>query len=395
MKPVSVYVHIPFCTIKCGYCDFNAYAGMDALKPAYRDALLAEIAASRELLAGREIVTVGFGGGTPGEVPAADIASVLDALRSTAPFAAGAEVTFEANPGTASLSQFTALREAGVTRLSLGAQTFDQARLQFLDRIHSVEAVGASVRAARRAGFESVSLDLIYGIPGETLEAFRADIDAALALQPDHISCYALTVEEGTPLARRVSRGEVIMPSDELDADMYELACARLAEEGFEQYELSNWALPGHRSRHNLAYWTDRDYLGIGAGAHGYVDGVRYENIAHPRAYIAAMAKDPAERPIAEVHELDLATRMSDWLALRLRLVEGFDPALFEQRFGRTLQQACGLALERLGRAGILESTPSRLRLSPRGRLLHGEVAATLLRHLEDHPPVVAAPAAP
>jgi oxygen-independent coproporphyrinogen-3 oxidase len=397
-RPIAVYVHIPFCTVKCGYCDFNAYAGMDALKDAYAAALLAEAAAAAPLLAGRLITSVGFGGGTPGELPARHIADLLARLRQLAPFAPTAEVTLEVNPGTSAGPHLHALRQAGVTRLSIGAQSFHPAELAFLDRIHSPEATVATLHAARDAGFQSVSLDLIYGLPGQPLSAWLASLRAAIDLAPDHISCYALTVEEGTMLARRIQRGELPPPDPDLAADMYEAATDTLAAAGFEQYELSNWARPGHQSRHNRVYWTDGDYLALGAGAHGYLAGERYENVAHPRAYIEAVSARAADAPrpaLARITTPSPAGQVADWLMLRLRLLEGFTPAEFEHRWRIPLAAAVGPVLEECAALGLLETAP-RVRLTRAGRLLHGEIAARVLAHLEPRlpPPPVAPPGA-
>lgn len=394
MKALSVYVHIPFCTVKCGYCDFNAYAGMDALKSGYREALLSEIARYEALAEGYEVVSIGFGGGTPGEVPPEHIGDVIRAVRETWRVAPD-EVTLEANPGTSSTEYLTALRTYGVTRVSLGAQSFDAAQLQFLDRIHSVEAIGASVHAARAAGLSSVNLDLIYGLPGQSLEHWRAQLRKALTLKPDHLSCYALTVEDGTPLHRRVESGEVEMPDGDSLADMYEAAEALLNDAGFHHYELSNWAVPGHESRHNVAYWSDREYVGIGAGAHGYLGGQRYENVAHPRAYIAAALGPGQDRPVATTHDLTIENTVADWLGLRLRLVDGFEPVAFEERFGLELDVVAGPPLRAAGDAGWLEWTGERLRLTPAGRLLHGEIVVRIIDHLDRHPVVPAAHAHP
>lgn len=385
--PVAVYVHIPFCTIKCGYCDFNAYAGMDSLKGAYAAALLAEARASAPLLSGRTIASIGFGGGTPGEFPPDHIAGLIRTLRTLAPLTPGAEVTLEVNPGTTSPASLARLREAGVTRLSIGAQSFHPGELAFLDRIHSPQATIATFRAARRAGFTSLNLDLIYGLPGQPLERWLESLRRALHLQPDHLSLYALTIEEGTLLARRIRDGDVPPPDPDLAADMYEVAADVLEEAGFEQYELSNWARPGHQSRHNRTYWTDGDYLGLGAGAHGYLSGERYENVAHPRAYIEAVRAAPPPQPrpaLARVTTPPPAAQVADWLALRLRLLEGFDPVEFEQRWGFSLERAVGPVLTECASAGLLERAP-RVRLTRRGTLLHGEIAARLLHRLQRH----------
>lgn len=380
MTPLAVYVHIPFCTVKCGYCDFNAYSGLDGVKDAYGAALLTEIDFYRDLLAGREVASIHFGGGTPSEVPAAQIAAVVERIRGHATLAAGAEVGLEANPGTTTYEHLVELRTAGVTRLSLGAQSFHADELQFLDRIHSPEATAASLRNARTAGFESVSLDLIYGLPDQPLERWAKSLSEAVRLGPDHISCYGLTVEDGTPLARRVAAGAVTPTDGDASADMYELAMDTLEDAGYRHYELSNWARPGHESRHNRVYWRDGDYLGIGAGAHGYLAGERYENVAHPRAYVTAAARG---EPVLTRYRLDSAITVSDWLALRLRLVDGFSEAEFEARFARSLDTAVGEPLAECAQLGLLERREGTVRLTRRGRSLHSEVAVRLLLHLE------------
>ena len=392
---MAVYVHIPFCTVKCGYCDFNAYAGMDAVKPAYREAAVREVESWRGLLRSRRVTSVAFGGGTPGEVPAGDIAAILDAIRT----AAGevdddAEVGLEANPGTTRLPQLRGLRAAGVNRVSFGVQSFDAANLLFLDRIHSPEAAAACVAVARGAGFANVGLDLIYGLPGQSPDAWAQDLARAVSLEPDHVSCYALTVEEGTPLARRVGRGEITPLEPDAVADMYEDAEDRLGAAGYVHYELSNWAKPGCESGHNRVYWTGGDYLGLGAGAHGFVDGVRYENAAHPRAYVERLGRDgltpsavgegtvvgPA---VADSYRPTERVAMFDWLETSLRLVEGFDPAGFAARFGVDIAAVVSTPLRECAASGVLDWQPGRIALTRRGRQLHSAVAAHLLAHLD------------
>jgi oxygen-independent coproporphyrinogen-3 oxidase len=264
--------------------------------------------------------------------------------------------------------------------VSFGAQSFDPRELAFLDRIHSPEAIGASVSLAREAGLYDVGLDLIYAIPGQSMASWERSLAAAIALGPDHLSTYALTVEEGTPLALRVERGAVEPVDPDTAADMYERATEILETAGFRQYELSSWAKAGHESRHNRVYWTGGDYLGLGAGAHGYVDGERYENIAHPREYIGAV--NARGRPVANAYTPDRATAMFDWLTLRLRMIDGFDTAEFEGRFGVTVEEAVGPVLERARSAGVLWWEVDRVRLTRRGPLLHGELAAELLAAL-------------
>lgn len=381
-RPLAVYVHIPFCVRVCGYCDFNTYAGMDAVKDAYTAAVVAEIEAWAPRIAGREVASVSFGGGTPGEMAAGSLVAVIDAVRAAAPLAPDAEISLEANPGTTSAPALRDLARAGVNRISFGAQSFDASELAFLDRVHTPEATAASLHLAREVGIASVNLDLMYGLPGQPPAAWRATLDQALDLAPDHLSLYALTVEPGTPLDGRVERGEVAPLDPDTVAAMYEMAAERLAASGYRQYELSNWARPGHESLHNLVYWTWGDYLGIGAGAHGFLDGERFENVAHPRAYIDAVRHDG--RAIAEAVRPDAATSMSDWLALRLRLVEGFNAAAFATTFGESLEAAAGPPLDACRAAGILEDSGGRLRLTPRGRLLHNEVAVQVMLHLQE-----------
>jgi oxygen-independent coproporphyrinogen-3 oxidase len=388
---LAVYIHIPFCTVKCGYCDFNAYAGMDALKGAYAGALVSEIASWSELLAAWPVGSVSFGGGTPGEFPADAIAIVLDAIRGAARIEPGAEVSLEANPGTLTAAYLAGLRRAGVTRLSIGVQSFDADELRFLDRIHSPEAAAEAVTLARDAGFESVSLDLIYGLPGQAESSWTATLEQAMSLGPDHVSCYALTVEEGTPLALRVAQGGVPAPDPDVAAAMFEYARGRLEAAGYRHYELSNWARPGHESRHNLVYWMGGDYLGIGAGAHGFVGGWRYENTAHPRAYIAAVEAARREHPspltgtaIAAAVQPPHTTAIFDWLETHLRLVDGFAADEFEPAFGIALWSAAGPALRDCIDLGLLGREGDRLWLTPRGQLLHSEVCARLLIALEE-----------
>lgn len=380
---LAVYVHIPFCVAKCGYCDFNAYANLDDLKPRYADALLDDVATWSDVLAGDSVHSISFGGGTPGEFPAADLVRVVQAVRGLSRVEAGAEVSLEANPGTADAASLRRLVEGGFNRVSFGAQSFDPAELQFLDRVHSPQAARASVANARAAGFQSTGLDLIYGLPGQPLDAWVRSLRAALALAPEHLSCYALTVEEGTPLGLAVERGRVPEPDPDDAAAMYEAAEELLASAGYRHYELSNWALPGHESRHNLTYWAGGDYLGIGAGAHGYVAGERFENIAHPGLYSAA-GQPPRQTPrpfVAAAYIPELPSAIADWFEARLRLVDGMDMRQFQADVGVPVDVAAGPPLEQCEAFGLLTRQGDNLRLTPRGRLLHSEVIARILAY--------------
>ncbi|MCO7202861.1 radical SAM family heme chaperone HemW [Microbacterium sp. CnD16-F] len=324
----GVYLHVPFCRVRCGYCDFNTYTATElrgARQDAYADEVLREIAISRRVLAERGPLrpaqTVFFGGGTPTLLPPGDLARMLDGVREAFGLADGAEVTVEANPDTMTDAVAETLAAAGVTRLSIGMQSAVPHVLAALDRTHDPANIATAVAAARNAGL-AVSLDLIYGAPGESLEDWRTSLETATALAPDHVSAYALIVEDGTKLERQIRRGEVPAPDDDLQADMYELADELLAAAGYGWYEVSNWATNGaQRSRHNLSYWRGQDWWGYGPGAHSHIGGLRWWNVKHPAAYAQRLAvgQSPAagrERPDAE------ARRLEDIL-LRSRIVDG------------------------------------------------------------------------
>ncbi len=289
--PFSAYVHVPFCRVRCGYCDFNTYTATElrgARRDAYADEVLREIALSRAVLGERGPLrpadTVFFGGGTPTLLPPGDLARMLAGIRDAFGLADGAEVTVEANPDTVTDAVARTLADAGVTRLSIGMQSAVPHVLAALDRTHDPGNVRTAVAAARRAGLD-VSVDLIYGAPGESLADWRTSLETALALDPDHVSAYALIVEDGTKLARQIRRGELPAPDDDLQAAMYETADDALTAAGLHWYEVSNWARDdAHRSRHNLAYWRGTDWWGYGPGAHSHVGGLRWWNVKHPAA---------------------------------------------------------------------------------------------------------------
>lgn len=292
-SPFSVYLHIPFCTVRCGYCDFNTYTASElrgVTRQKFVDDLIAEINWSQGVLAAsgvplREAATVFIGGGTPSLLPASDIARVLDAVRDVHGIATDAEVTMEANPDTVTDELVDGLVAAGITRLSIGMQSAVPRILGILDRTHNPESVATAVGAAKRAGLQT-SVDLIYGTPTETIDEWRQSVDSAIALDTDHVSAYALIVEEGTALERQIRRGEIPDIDDDLHADAYELVDDLLAAAGFDWYEVSNWSRnAATRSRHNLAYWTDSDWWGYGPGAHSHIAGTRWWNVKHPAAY--------------------------------------------------------------------------------------------------------------
>jgi oxygen-independent coproporphyrinogen-3 oxidase len=384
---IGLYVHVPFCTAKCGYCDFNSYANSEHLIPAYASALLADASLWVGSVHGRRIETIFFGGGTPTLNPGAENQRILDGLRGMFDVAPDAEVSIEANPGSVDPGQLSFLRQAGFNRLSIGVQSFDDAELRQLDRIHTADEARRAIACAREAGFDNVNVDLIYGLPGQQLQSWQRTLDEAISMAPAHISAYALTVEDGTPLARDVARGRVAAPDGDAQAEMYEWTQDRLANAGYEHYEISNWARHGRACRHNLTYWRNREYLGLGAGAHAFLDGVRFASVSLPRRYIDLVAESAAAREDGRADLVHIVSRevidddlsIADTLILGLRLCEGVDLKAFTERHGRTVMDVCGDVIKEFAGYGLLELTDRRLRLTRRGRLLSNELFVRLL----------------
>jgi len=379
----GVYVHVPFCLSRCHYCDFVTYTGMEGLRRPYAAALLDEAGLAVAGLGPEPpaVTSVFVGGGTPTLLPTGDLARVLERLRALLPHAPGAEVTVEANPETVDRAVAEGLAAAGVTRVSMGAQSFDDRVLAALGRTHGAARVGEAVAALRAAGVPAVNLDLIYGCPGEDDVSWAATLAAAVGLGPEHLSAYALGIEPATRFGRLVAAGRMTAPDDDLLADRYEAAGAALAGAGYAHYEVSNWArgplrgagpwLPAHASRHNLTYWRRGRYLGLGAGAHEFDGATRSWNVAGVPAYLAAVRA--ARRPTAGQERLGAAEARFEALALRLRTADGLDPAE-----ARALGvDPGGAPAAELRDTGLLASGP-RVRLTERGMFLHGEVVARL-----------------
>ncbi|WP_299561121.1 radical SAM family heme chaperone HemW [uncultured Mycolicibacterium sp.] len=372
-RPFGIYIHVPFCTTRCGYCDFNTYTAgqLGGTDPrAWPEVLRAELALAAGALGDPPpVATVFVGGGTPSLLGAAGLTAVLDAVRDHFTLAPDAEVTTEANPESTSPALFAALRAAGYTRVSLGMQSIAPHVLAVLDRVHSPGRAPAAAAEARAEGFEHVNLDLIYGTPGETDDDLRRSVDAALAAGVDHVSAYALIVEDGTALARRVRRGELPAPDDDVLADRYELLDARLRAAGLDWYEVSNWARPGGECRHNLGYWNGGQWWGAGPGAHGHLGAVRWWNVKHPNRYAALLAD--GRLPVADFEELDDAARHLEEVMLRLRLRAGLPAALLDAE-----ERARGADLVA---RGLLDRAGDALVLTDRGRLLADAVVRELL----------------
>ncbi len=399
MIPYSLYLHIPFCQHRCGYCDFNTYAGLEDLIPAYVEAMCEEIRGLADE-AGERLPahTIFFGGGTPSLLPAVEVERILQTLEAAFDLQPSLEITLEANPGTLSLEYLRELHRLGINRLSLGMQSADPHELRLLERIHSYPEVIQAVSWARRAGFDNLNLDLIFGLPEQALETWQRSLRLALGLQPEHFSLYALTLEHGTPFGRWAKRGLLSEPDPDTAADMYEWAAEELDTFGYAQYEISNW---GRRKadfaetrldsqglaacHHNLQYWRNLPYLGFGAGAHGYAGSMRTADVLSPRVYIHRQ-QNPTRRALcfpetpatASAQPVDRTAEIGETMMMGLRLTrEGVPAKGFHERFGQGLEEVFGPQIQRLTGLGLLEwAGPDResLRLTPRGRLLGNQV---------------------
>ena len=372
MKPVSIYIHVPFCASKCAYCDFASFPGREGDWERYFEALWKEMEGWRAALRGYAAATVFFGGGTPTLVPAAYIAETLDRARALIPFARDAEITAEGNPGTLTPEKLAALRAAGVDRLSLGAQSFDDGLLRSLGRIHTVDQTGEAVRMARDAGFTNINLDLMYALPGQTMAQWRDTLDAAVALGVEHVSAYSLIVEAGTPMERRVASGEAVIPDDDAVNAMQREAVERLSRAGYGRYEISNYARPGFECRHNLVYWTRGEYLGLGCAAHSLLGGRRFHNPEALDAYLSGAGREEDQR-------LTPADAMEETVMLSTRTTRGLDLAAWRAEFGAPFEAGREAALSRLAAGGLIERNGDFLRLTPRGMEVHNAVVLALV----------------
>lgn len=377
--PIGVYVHVPFCAHICPYCDFNTYAGQNHLIGPYVAAVRADIAAESRRIGRREVCSIFFGGGTPSLVPADGIGAILRTIHNCFTVLPGAEVTLEANPNGLRLEYLTDLREAGVNRLSIGLQTTDRRGLRTLGRQHEAVEAERAVELAVRAGFERISLDLIFGWPGQTAESWRLDLDTVLGWSGgavEHLSLYSLIVEPGTPMADAVARGILTPLDDDSAADLYEIAMEHLDTASFLHYEVANWGRTESAiSIHNRVYWRNGEYLGIGAGAHGRIGDVRTMRHLLPATYIAALKRGGA--PVSNSELLSEEVQRGETMMLGLRLLrEGIGFAQFHARHGVSLDEAFGPQIESLTSTGLLVRDERGVRLSNRGLLLANDVCA-------------------
>jgi len=421
MDPYSLYLHIPFCTHRCAYCDFNTYSGQEAMIPTYVDAVCKEI----EYIGSRfhsshqrgvngesagKVHTIFFGGGTPSLLSPPQFDSIFKSLRAAFALTSDAEITIEANPGTVTYEALCHLRDTGINRISFGVQSANTEELHMLERAHNFFDVIEAVTSARKAGFGNINLDLIYGLPEQTLHTWQTTVKRILDLHPEHISAYALTLEHGTPFGRWSSKGLLPLPDPDLAADMYEWASDVFENAGYGQYEISNWAKhlapsgekrsrdpkfrPSLACRHNLQYWRGLPYLAFGAGAHGYANGYRYSNVLRIKTYIerltnSAIYNTQYEFPLSPAtvnhHKQTLKDDMSEFMMTGLRLTqEGISSSEFKKRFNCKLNDVFGKEIQELLKLGLIEWTDSplpkgegvgvRMKLTKRGRLLGNQV---------------------
>lgn len=372
MKQAAIYVHIPFCLTKCRYCTFNSYAGLDHWHERYIGALVREIAQSARLEGPLSASSVYIGGGTPTVLKTDLLRWILDACNEHFTVGSDAETTVEANPGTVEFSDLDVLRTMGINRLSVGVQSFDDQLLALLGRSHDASRATETYHGARKASFDNINLDLIYGLPTQSLTQWKTDLSTAVDLGPEHLSLYCLTMEQDTDLARLIVGGELPHPNPDLAAAMYECAQELLADAGYVHYEISNWAVSGRQCQHNLIYWLNRPYFGFGAGAHSYNGRLRYHNVLAPQEYVRRV--EGGQEVVAGSEEIDRATELSETMIMGLRLCRGVAFSEFEERFDVPFAQIYGDQTREMVELGLLEMNGSGVRLTPRGRLLGNDV---------------------
>ena len=382
-EEISVYIHIPFCVKKCAYCDFASFAGRLSQRESYVEAVCREIRAQAAFFGRRRVRTVFFGGGTPTLLPGEALARLLKTLRACFDLAPGAEITMEGNPGTLTPESLAMYRAAGVNRLSLGVQSLDDGLLASIGRIHTAAQAEQAVRMAREAGFDNLSLDLMVGLPGQTAEQWRSTLARALALGPEHVSCYALIVEEGTPLAAQVAAGTCApLPDEDALFEMDEITAALTRQAGLARYEVSNYAGPGRECRHNLAYWECLPYLGLGLSAHSDMDARRFANPDGWADYAAVAASPGAAR--AQEGENTRGERMFERMMMGLRMTRGVDAARFARDFGCAPEDVWPQTLADMARAGLMTRAGERLALTARGMDVMNAVLVRLLQEREN-----------
>ena len=392
MQPIALYVHIPFCETKCPYCDFNTYAKIESLIPDYVAALRKEIELWGDLLGGTQVRTVFFGGGTPSYLPSGDISALMATITGSFAVKGDAEITLEANPGDFTPDKLGNSLESGINRLSIGVQSFDDDLLTLLGRRHSVNDAVDAYRMAHDAGFDNVSIDLMYGLPHQTIDHWRETLSRTADLHPSHVSLYALTLEGGTPMERSVAQGMLPTPDPDLAADMYAQAEHDFGALGYRHYEISNWAFDGREGLHNIIYWRNEPYLGVGPGAHSSLAHHRFSNLKPPREYVKRLLGHvPTDAPLEGVPEavraairsitvvntveyIERPLEMAETMMLGLRLDTGVSVKEFEDRFSESPLDVYRDELDELQPTGLVETVNGSIRLTDKGRFLSNEV---------------------
>lgn len=373
-RDFSLYIHIPFCAKKCNYCDFNSYVAPE-LVPPYLEALRKEILLYSHIE--RPVKTIYIGGGTPTVLSEIDLETLIDWIMRHFHIKHGIEFTVEANPGTLSRRKLLVLKKLGVNRLSLGLQAYQDRLLRMMGRIHSAKEFEECFKMAREAGFDNINADVIFGLPGQTVSDFMETLEYLTTFSPEHISCYSLTVEKGTIFFEMQERGLLQLPTEEEERDMYHKAVEYLTGHGFIHYEISNFAVPGRTSRHNTACWKYEDYLGLGAGAHSFMDGCRFCNHPSPDEYINSLSQGIL--PVESKEYLDAREQQAEFCFLGLRLLEGLDKRVFRRRFGKDIHEIYDSAVRKLSSSGLLEEDDTHIKLSPKGLDLANEVFVEFL----------------
>ncbi len=381
MDPIGLYLHIPYCLHKCGYCDFNSHNLNEAEMESYVRALLLEMEQAAKSAKDRRFSTIFFGGGTPTTLPFSDLARILTACHKQFQIDPAAEITCEANPATIPQADLKQLREAGFNRLSIGVQSFDLDELKRLERVHSVEEVYLTVERARQAGFDNLSLDLMFGLPGQTMKRWLGNLQNAIDLCPDHISAYNLTIEPGTVFHKQQSQGQLQMLPDDFQRELFEITLDTLKGAGYEHYEISNYAKPGKQSRHNLNYWVNGEYIGLGAGASSTFKGDRYKNTNLPARYIAQI--NDTRNAVESRETPDRRKRMGEAVMLGLRLKTGLSLHQFEKQFGVSFHEAFGETVDRLEKMELLEISSGQVALTREGLFLADSVIVEFITEPE------------
>ncbi|PKM83053.1 MAG: coproporphyrinogen III oxidase [Firmicutes bacterium HGW-Firmicutes-14] len=371
---VGLYIHIPFCIKKCGYCDFVSYPYDAGLAASYLSALEKEMALCSREFGGEQKVfgSIYLGGGTPTALTGGQVAGIIDRCRNHFSLAGDVEITVECNPGTVDPEKMDTIRKSGVNRVSIGVQAYQQRLLSGLGRIHTWREVVQAADSCRSAGFDNISFDLIFGIPGQTRNDWQETMDRVLEMSPRHISAYCLKIEPGTPLHREVTTGPVTPCDEDLELEMFWCTVDKLTGCGFKHYEISNFALPGWEARHNLIYWHNEEYLGLGPAAHSMLNGIRFNNVESVELYIKKLNR--GELPVSQARVLTVTEQMAETVFLGLRLIDGLDPGVFAERFGRTINEVYGDRLEKLVCLELLEAGENRLKLTKKGLPLANEV---------------------